>query len=217
MSFEIFYKLFAYISAFSVIVPLYIAIYKFSQLKKIQVHRYLLIYLTLSLVTELVHILFNKLELDSTQVSNLFSLAEYFLITQIFIVSGLLNKLYIGLVNFSRVIILCAYVYGLLTDWNGIFSGASACFIVLLCIRSYFSLLVQRESESDLRLGNDSIFLIISGILIYFSSTFFLFLFDNTTQMNNPAAKSLWLILLLFNIIFYIFLSRALCKMKIIQ
>jgi hypothetical protein len=154
--------------------------------------------------------------MDTSMVGNIFYLLEFFLITHLFYYACEGKKKTELFILFSRISCLILFALGLYTGWMEIFKGATGCIIMILSILLFYQLLIHHESDTDLELPENSTFLLNSAILIYFSSTFFVFLFESLIQSYDTFARIIWTVPLLFNLIFYLMINKTIWKMKAI-
>lgn len=216
MAFKLFYNIFAVISAFSVLIPIRTALINKKYLKGGRIFMVLLFYLILSLFTELVNTLFVLLKVQTTMVGNTFYLFEFLLITELFYYSIPDRKKIKKFIFISRIVCLLIFSLGLFSGWMGIFKGTTGCIIMILSILMFYNLLLKHEYDTELNLMENSTFLLNCSIMIYFSSTFFVFLFEPLITAPNTSARIIWTVPLLFNVIFYLMIKKTICKMKII-
>jgi hypothetical protein len=208
----ILYRIFAIVASFSVLVPLWYAVKRINEIKQNRTFLILFIYLISSLLAELASLLLILTKSHSDIVFDYFSLIELVLIIGIFMFSGLFSKTE---QRFSMLgLLICIAMFGLARSagWIGYFTGAGRCLIISLNIYAFYKLVTSREDGNYAQVKQDPFFSLNSAIFIYFSSTFLIFLLKNfmTTELSS---KVIWTLFLCFNIVFYLLVTRAICKL----
>ena len=203
-----YYNVIAYTSAFSVVIPLSLSIYRLKNLNS--VNRILLLYLSLSFGTEIINFVLLINGISNIFSIELFKVAELFLITYIFTLANIPAKNGGLVIIFGLVAALLLFLVDLRLNTTMLFNGLSHCIIMALCFRAFYRML-----DMERNISNYYFFWITTGILFYFSISFFLFLLnDFTRSLPDSLAKNLWLINLVVNIFYYMFLSLGIWKIN---
>lgn len=209
------YTILVYISLLSTLIPV---ITGFIWFKTLSTHlRVLFIYGIVCIVTEVLSVLFGDKDLQSYNlVQNIFTFIEFFLFTFIFYKT-------IGTILASRTILVFAILYVFLTalvlfvskspfEQNNILSPAEA--LILSGCSIYFFYRIDADLHIP-RLGEHNLFWLNSAVLIYFGSSFILFLFDGYLEkFGETTFKFLWSLHLLINILYNTLLGIAIWKRK---
>ncbi|WP_106791072.1 hypothetical protein [Aquimarina sp. Aq78] len=208
MSKELFDNL-SLISSFIVIIPLFLSIYKFKSLNKIQVK---LVYLLLIvLIVEVISNMFWYKKINNLPLYHFFTVVQFLLIVNIYrrALSQTFSKYFFtalstGFTGFAIINII--YFQDFFT-FNSNATTLMAAIIIFLSL-SYFYALLKEVKYSALE--TNPMFWINSGFLIYFSSNLILFFMNNTLFKGvTEASHILWGLHAAINIVLTIFYTVA--------
>jgi len=214
MNFERYYKIFAILSALTVFLPLLSSFKRRKTLWGNKVFFVTLAYLLVCLFTEICNFITLYFSENNFTVGNIFYLVEFLLITQIYRIVFSENRNAKRIIFLSRLICLVFFIYGINANILGLFKGTSACVIMVLSVLLFYQLLADFEYDTEVNFSDNSIFILNCAILIYFSATFFVFLFEPLVNQGGIFAMMLWTVPLFFSLVFYLMLNHAICKMK---
>jgi hypothetical protein len=215
MSFDTLYAWLSNISALAVLAPLIAILFRMKRLDNRYLALLLFSYLAISLVVEIIDTIVVELGQSNQLVDCIFAISEFLLINQIFVAIKLLRKPDIVLIRFFQITGLALFFTGLFNKNFLLFEGLSGCTIVYLCLRALFYLINSLDTDSASNILESPVFLLIAAILIFFGSNFFVLLFDSLPGISLRSAKISWTILLITNMVYYFFLYRSICRMRI--
>jgi len=208
MNFLKHYNAIAYTSAFSVILPITISLYRVTAGNK--VNKVLLVYLFLSLFVEMINFIFLSMGKSNIIVVEIFKLLELSIITYMFSLFNLKSRRSRFFTIIMLFVGLLLFLIDLKIGTTILFNGFAHCAILSLTFFAFYKMLLDEYNIADFHF-----FWISCGILFYFSISFFLFLlYDFTKSLSVPLAKNLWLINLATNMLYYLFLSIGIWKIK---
>jgi len=215
MNFNSFYTTLHYISIFSAVIPFSVAIFKIKTLN--QSLRVLFIYLSVSVITEFA----SRLLADSYVkgyyvVQNCFTVLEFLLIALIYYYefsSASLKSLIKYLIwSYASISILAFVLLANFAEPHSLFSTIEACIMIVLSITFFYHLHKRLDIPE---LNNYYFFWINSAILLYFSTSFILFLFDGYLQQcDKNTFQLLYSLHLLANIAYNTLFSLGIWKFK---
>lgn len=200
MSVEKYYKILTYFSACSLLVPISISLAKFRTLSAR--HRLFFVYLLICLFSEAISFLFIQYNVNVNYVLNVFTVIEaiclcsifYFLFTPVVLK---LTVIVLAILYFLFSISNYYYFSGIQSQ-DDIISTVESVLMILLSCSYFYRLLVELNVP---RLESFSFYWINLGIAIYFSASFFLFMFgDFLNRCEIKTAYVLWSIHLIINI-----------------
>jgi hypothetical protein len=174
--------------------------------------RLLLCLLAASLLSELISRGLWSYKMNNFPVFHIYSIFEFFFLASIY-------RMAFNRVKFDKIInlfiglFICFAILNTLV-WQSIFTLnsnvlATSSLIFILCSLGYFYNLF-REINTE-HLERDSMFWINVAVLIYFSSSFVLFIFRNLLIFEAfEKTMSIWVVNLVFNFLYYLFFGVAL-------
>lgn len=203
-----YYKILAYITSFSVVIPL-LLISKIRRESKTL--WFLFIYLGISLFTEFILLL-----IASTGQSNLiflefYKITELILILYIYKTTGLFEKIYDRLISIISITAIIMLSIGLYIQWTGLFDGFAHTCIVTLSVFAFYKMFFANEGK-ETEANIHPFFWFNLAFFSYFSASFLLFLFGNLIRNYNESAKMLWTIHLFVNMFLYLIFTIGIWK-----
>ena len=208
MDLEALFTILSYTSAFFVSVPIIFLFFFYRYFNKIT--KLLLIYLLLSLLTEIIQLIFIKCGKESIYITNIFSLLEFLLIALMYHLALELKK--IKKFVFFGLILLIVLLF-LIRFQNGPMPVFNSFYISLIVL---FSLYYFYRENRDMKIENLTshyFFWINSAFLFYFGFSFFIFISDDfIVSAPRNIARVLWTFHLIVNIAYYSILSIGIWK-----
>lgn len=198
------------ISSFLVIIPLFLFVFKYKLLGKIQIKLgYLLI--VVLLVEVISNILWYK-KVNNLPIYHFYSIVEFLLILNIYktILSGLFSKtLFILLgVGFIIFAVTNVFLFQDLYTFNSNVTTLLGAIVIFLALSYFYALLKEVKYTA---LETNPMFWINSGFLIYFSSNLILFFINNNLFKGvTEASHMVWGLHAIVNIVLTIFYTIAL-------
>jgi hypothetical protein len=178
--------------------------------------RVLFLYIVVSSVTEVISLQLALNQLQNYVVQNLFTVVECSLLMYIYFLrfEGILTRRLI-LVLYS-VFIIVAFIFmillGGLSRADNLISACESCLFIALSWSYFYKLMQEKNIE---RLNQFYFAWINAAILIYFSMTFFVFLFNKVIgSLDNSLYRLIYTLHLFTNISFNILLGIGIWKIK---
>lgn len=200
-------------SAFSILIPVsagFLRLKAFNNILKV-----LFIYCILSGVIDIASLICVRYNIHNHNLLNIFQVSETIFIWTIFFLKLRIGKirLFVPLAIAVNTLLYCilhaVLSRGIAEMAYTVFQSAS---IITLSIVWFRKQLIELNDEE---ITKNYFFFINSGLLFYFSSTLFLFLFSNFIHENqNPKFNSLWNFHSLFNIIYNVSLAIGIWRIK---
>ncbi len=213
MFFDRIYPIFAYCTAATVFIPLILLLQRAKAAWNDPLHRVILLYLVTCVIAEAGYFFSRHFIFLNDAVDICYSIAQFFLITEIILRLNVHETTDRTVIVLGRIFVTCGTLTLLLFIGSGLaslfYNGFSGCFFVALAIRVYYLLMVKEETLDETNLWNSEPFLVITAVMLFFSSTFFVLLYDSLTQSSSTIARVNWSILLAVTIVFYLLISRA--------
>lgn len=169
-------------------------------------------YIFLSIITEMVVLIFSRNHWENLSLLHFYTLAEFFILYRFFFLS---LKGFIP----SRIIHVIAICFIALSSLNSIFlqkldqynsnaRGVCAFLVILGTLALFYRIISEMKV---LILAKYPIFWINAGLLTYFSSSFFLFIMSNyILHLNNTLNVYIWMVHSILNVILYTMISIGL-------
>ncbi len=208
-----YYNIFICISALSVIIPIFFVVktgYSFNLVSKT-----LFLYLVCSFFTEVINYTLSENNYTSAipLITNIFSVVELLCISFIYWNELNVKKTKKTFLN-PILIIACLFVFTITLVFSLTHLFTCFIFLVIISLALFYFFKIFSNLDSPILL-NHYFFWMNCAFLFYFSTSFFLFLFEEFIVVNNNSiGRLLWSIQLVANIIYYIILSVGICKMK---
>ncbi|AXG69728.1 hypothetical protein KORDIASMS9_01955 [Kordia sp. SMS9] len=208
MSKELFGNL-SLISSIAVILPLFLALWKYRRLQAVQ-QKLLYLLVTIFIIEAIANVLWLQKE-NNLPVYNVYSILEFLLIINIYkdALKRLFSKHFFAVLAVAftlfAIVNMC-FIQNIKTFNSNVTTTLS--FIVIFLSLSYFYALLQEEIYSPL--DKKPLFWINAGFLIYFSSNLILF-FINNSMFTKPDEVShlVWGLHAIVNIILMLFFTIA--------
>lgn len=202
------YNILTYLSAFSVIVPLLIAIQKWCYFG--YDGRCLTIYLIISLLTEIVLIYLELSEVFANILVNCFSLFEFIAVSLIFYFALAPKKLFKWFYWCGVSAISTVFIFSDIRLPTTVFNGFYIFVLILFALYYFYK---ETREVSVQRLADHYFFWFNTAFLIYFGFSFFIFLYEDfITNADRDVARVLWTFHLILNIIYYSILTVGIWK-----
>jgi hypothetical protein len=203
-----------YFSAFAVLGPFIIAWSKYKYLGT--AFKVLTWHLSLATIFNSLAAILSFWKINNLPLLHIYTAVEFICLCLFFYytLGSWLNKwlLAIMISIFLLIGILNAALYDGLFSFNTIPRSLECLTIIILCIAGYYSILTNIKSE---KLNNNPVFWIITGLLIYFSGSLFLFMMSNyILPLNHKLNILVWVIHAMFSDNLYLFISIGLWKIK---
>ncbi len=188
------------------------AIFKYK--KSIYEHKYVMIFFVNSLLFDVVQKVMWIYKMNNLYVLNIYSITEFFILWKLY--QHNLNKFignkifYIVLGIFYLFCILnMAFYQGLFSDYNSNTVTLESLIFIVFAQIYFYKILTELNVEN---LFTEPMFWINIGVLIYFSSDIFIFIFSNYLMKYSQSLNSqMWGIHAIFLMIFCTLLSISLC------
>jgi hypothetical protein len=203
------YDILSVASSFYVIWPIITGIRLRTKIRD-KLFRLILLYLSVSLTTEIIGFSMTSYRIENTLLYDLFSVVEFGLVMLFFLNMRLFSKSEKMLIVAGTIICYCSTILSLHDRWIGWFAGTSGCMIVAASIAAFIKILERDERTNRFNLPGDGIFWLVCSIFVYFSSAFFAFLFDALEQDSGIDGKIIWTVPLILNIVFYTMINKTL-------
>lgn len=196
---------------FAVVPAFLIACYRYSKLS--EALKPITYYVFLSVVTEMVVLLYSRNKKNNLSLLHFYTLAEFFILYRFFLIAlrGFIPAKLIHAVAVSYLILcgLNSVFIQKLDQYNSNARGVGAFLIILGALALFYRIISEMKV---LRLGQYPLFWINAGLLIYFSSSFFLFIMSNYILHlnNNTLNVYIWIVHSVLNVILYTMISIGL-------
>lgn len=208
--------LLSYLSAASIVVPLIVSITKhrtFSTVLKV-----LFLYVILCTIIEIVSIILAQYDIYNLFLSHTLTFLEFSIFTFIFFNILKINERKTLLITIILTFLLiCLIDLEFISGYKKIneFSRNVECFTLITFAILYFKNFIQQtEYQNPLKLFS---FWFSTATIIYFSGSFFLFIFSNNILDKSPATfLALFTIHSVFNITFNILLAVSFTKKPLV-
>ncbi len=115
-----------------------------------------------------------------------------------------------------RLFCLGLFVYCLFSGKMLPFEGLCGCTLVFFCLLTLYRLVIRIGEQPKYSKLDNGIFILITAILTFFGSNFFVLLFNAVPGVPEHDAQITWMVLLVTNIIFYLLLFRAIWQLRAI-
>lgn len=199
----------AYLSMYSIALPLTVGLVLYHRLQHIQ--KVILLLVLLSVSTEIIAHLVRYQGNIQNLIYSLFTVLEYMLLAYVFAqgVKPFLKQPFFWKITTSFllfVIVDMIWISGI-EQFNSYSTAIEGLVLIL------FSLIFFYKTLQDLKikhLEREPLFWISTGVLLYFSSSLFIFLFTNYVNSSNRALFIIWGIHGIFSILLNISYSIAL-------
>jgi hypothetical protein len=210
MDFESFYRTFAIVSGYSVIVPLSFCIVCLPFLKK--VGGILLIYLALSLLTEVIFYFFSSRNASVAKVGGELFAAYEFVCVSIFY-SAILKTGKGAVLTFFFGYCLLIYCIRLTFGGDTVHLFQSGYIFLFFVFGVVYFLRGKSSVASDEQ--NNSLFWLNSGFFYYFGTSFLLFVFEGfIMHAGESLSRYIWSLHLVNNMVFYGILTYGVWESK---
>ena len=195
---------------FAVIPAFLIASYRYSKLS--EELRPIAYYIFLSVITETVVLIYSKNQWKNLPLLHFYTLVEFYILYRFFLVSlrGFIPERLISRIATCYLILsgLNSVFVQTLNEYNSNARGVGSFLIILGSLALFYRIISEMKV---LRLGQYPLFWINAGLLIYFSSSFFLFIMSNyILKLNNTLNMYIWIVHAILNVILYTMISIGL-------
>lgn len=201
------------ISAYSVIIPLVVGLFKLQQMSRSE--KYWLYLMGVSLLVEIAGVFLIERYANNQYIYHVYTILEFTLI----------SLFYAGVVQsraFSWVIKGLILLFGGVVFFDNYFNGytsmdnistATESIVFLLYANILFFSLLKRPVY--LNVAATPVFWLNSAVMLYFAGNLFIFIFSNYLETNSPKIfVQIWGIHSVLNIIFYLLITIAFWKTK---
>jgi len=176
-------------------------------------------FLVLTAISSLIELIFIYfLKFDSYVWSKLYFIIEFLVFAAVF--NRLLNKKFLVITVFFTALFFSTYFYFFYASENypvlkvfGILYFIQFLFIILFVVLWFKEIFEKKEVQSLLDLP---LFYFVSGLLIYFSGTIFLFILSDEILNAGLSLYYYWIVNLVLVLIFRIFLLLTIWKDRLI-
>jgi hypothetical protein len=214
MNFHALYNAVTYVSIISVLVPLGSCIIRFKALNREL--RALFFYIIISVMTDVISVILSKNYIQNIGVQNVFTILECTCISYIYLLrfetvksKNIIKIFYISFLAMALFIFFFREGY---QKSNSLISTLEACFIITLSTAYFYKLM---KELAIYKLNDYYFFWINSAFLIYFSMSFFMFLFDSYLERFDLAIfYFIYSFQLITNIAFNIILATGVWKIR---
>jgi hypothetical protein len=195
---------------FAVVPAFLISCYKYSKLS--QELKQITYYIFLSIITEMVVLVYSRNHWENLSLLHFYTMAEFFILYRFFLISlkGFIPSRPIHGIAISFLVLsgLNSIFLQKLDQYNSNARGVSAFLILLGTLALFYRIISEMKV---LRLGKYPLFWINAGLLVYFSSSFFLFIMSNyILHLNNTLNVYIWMVHAVLNVILYTMISIGL-------
>lgn len=195
---------------FAVVPAFLISCYKYSKLS--QELKQITYYIFLSIITEMVVLVYSRNHWENLSLLHFYTLAEFFILYRFFLISlkGFIPSRVIHGIGICFLVLsgLNSIFLQRLDQYNSNARGVCAFLIILGTLALFFRIISEMKV---LRLGKYPLFWINAGLLVYFSSSFFLFIMSNyILHLNNTLNVYIWMVHAVLNVILYTMISIGL-------
>lgn len=214
MNAHLIYLTLLYLSGLSILLPISAGVIKFKTLDNPS--RVLLFYACISATTEVLSFLYSDNEKVYFTIQNSFVFLEFLLLSIVFYLE-LSSKVWRSIVLVSLVLYFI-YSSAFYLNAKTFFVSENLLSIIesvlLICFSVYFFYKIQVDLNVP-KLKNYSFFWLNIGIMLYFSSSFILFLFnDFLTTCSKSDFEELWSLHLLANVTFNTLIAVGIWQVK---
>lgn len=183
---------------------------KFKQLNTPFKHLYY--YLLLNLAIEISAIIFISCGLNNLPLLHIYTLGEFILFSHFFrsiiVKPSLFQKRYWYFVGIGTVLIIANSLFiQSIFEFNTFAKSFVQITIISYCVFYFYNLL---EGTNYSQRSSRSLRLLISGIIIYYSGSLFIFMFSRTSFGNEEPYIFFWVFNSLLNVIFHVMIFTAL-------
>lgn len=197
------------ISKYSVALPAIAGLIRYNRLQRVQQAAFILILLSI-LVEVAAHWIIRQ-DWNHFLVYHIFTILEFGLLTYIFaqgLVPFLKLNFFRGIVLFFLLFIISDMIWiSGIAQFNSYSTAIEGLILIFLSLSWFYKTLQELKIK---HLEREPLFWISTGILLYFSSNLFIFLFTNYVNSSNRALFIIWGIHGIFSILLNIFYSFAL-------
>ena len=211
------YKILNYASACSILIPLACSAIKFRTLN--HVLRVLFIYLVISSLTEFLNPIAARISISSyNALQNGFTFVEFLLVTTVYffqLKNSILGKVLISIALLFSCLFLVIFIYGKnYLNADSIVKPIEAAIMIVFAICYYFKVL--KELMDKTAIVEDYYFTFINAaILIYFASSFLIFLFaPYLATCPKRIFQFIWILNSIANITYNSILTLGIWKQK---
>lgn len=208
------YNSISYVSAASVLIPFFVCILNFKTLNASL--RVLFLYVLISIGFEAIGLILSKNKIHNYLFQHLFTILECTLIVRIYLFQfetklhkTLIYSIFSGFLLLSLILL---FFKGGFNQGDNVISTFESCFIIVLSC----AYLLKTLKEITLSKSNNFYFFWLNaGFLLYFSTAFFLFLFDAYLEkLDLPTFYLIYSLHLISNIVYNSLLAIGVWKMK---
>jgi len=204
----------ARLSILLIILPIIISLLNLRYLDR--VFKVLFIYLCITAITEITSTILAFYGIFNLWVYNVYSCLAFILLVLFYslLFDGFLNRRFIVFVSITLILLHTYSVLFLwnLNEFNNINYSVDNSIIILLSVIYYFRIMKEMKVEY---LRKDALFLINTALLIYYSGSFFVFLFSKLIFNTwREIGDSLWQINICLGIIKYIIISIGIWQIR---
>jgi len=194
------------IAPFTIFIPLILSIRRIGGSNKVQSWLSLVIFVYA--ITEFLFFFTGKhLHQNNLYLTHIVPVIEFALLVCFFRVTLSEKAIKILIISFTILSILNVLFVENLNEFNTLARAIEALILIIISLMYFYTLL---QDLSEQYIERSPLFWIATSILIYFSGSFFIFIYGNYIMPSAKLSLTFWAIHALFSIIKYILLTVAL-------
>jgi len=196
------------IAPFTIFIPLILSIFRIGLGGSNKVQRWLIVVILIYAITEFLFFFTGKyLHQNNLYLTHVFPVIEFALLVCFFRETLSKKAITILIISFTILSILNVLFFENLNEFNTLARAVEALLLIIISLMYFYSLL---RDLSEKYLEQSPLFWVATSILIYFSGSFFIFIYGNYIMPSAKLSLTFWAIHALFSILKYILFTVAL-------